>query len=206
MMVGSRDCRHRTLGSLAHRATMNIIAEEWRPVPGAEGRYEISNLGRVKSLQRIVCCGIRQGKPAYRTVPERILKIGFDVDGYAQVLMAQTAGDKFKTTKVHQLVALAFLGPRPEGEWVLHGPNGKKDNSVQNLYYGTPARNVDDKWRDGTVIIGEKHHKAKLNEADVIDIRRLYGQGLTQKEIAARYNIGRTAVGKIISKQNWRWL
>lgn len=185
---------------------MNIITEEWRPVPGAEYRYEVSNLGRVKSLKRMVSCGVRHGKPAHRTVCEKILKLGFDADGYAQVLIAPTAGSKFKTTKVHQLVALAFLGPRPEGKWVLHGPNGKKDNSVQNLYYGTPTQNVNDRWRDGTIIIGEKHHKAKLKEADVIEIRQLYDQGLTQKEIARRYNIGRTAIAKIIGKQNWKWL
>jgi hypothetical protein len=185
---------------------MDIIAEEWRPVPGAEGRYEVSNLGRVKSLRRVVSCGIRQGKRAYRTVPEKILKLGLDQDGYAQVLIAQAEGDKFKNTKIHQLVALVFLGPKPKGEWVLHGPNGKKDNSVGNLYYGTPAQNVQDKWRDGTIIIGEKHHKAKLKEADVIEIRELHKQGLTQKEIAARYSVGDTAITKIINRENWKWL
>lgn len=185
---------------------MNIIAEEWRPVPGAEGRYEVSNFGRVKSLKRIVSCGIRQGKLAHRTVPEKILKPGFDQDGYAQVLIAQFEGDKFKNTKIHQLVASVFLGPRPKDKWVLHGPNGKKDNSVQNLYYGTPSQNAKDKWRDGTVIIGEKHHKAKLKEVDVITIRDLHKHGLTQKEIAARYCVGDTAIAKIINRENWKWL
>lgn len=185
---------------------MDIIAEEWRPVPGAEGRYEVSSLGRVKSLKRVVSCGMRKGKTAHRTVPEKILKLGRDSDGYAQVLIAAREGDKFKNTKVHQLVALVFLGPRPEGEWVLHGPNGKDDNSVQNLYYGTPAQNVKDKWRDGTVIIGENHHKAKLKDADVIEIRKLHEQGLTCKAIAARYGVYHTAITKIINRQNWKWL
>ncbi len=185
---------------------MNIIAEEWRPVPSAEGRYEVSSLGRIKSLRRVVSCGIRKGEIAYRTVPEKILKPGLDSDGYAQVLIAPKEGDKFKTTKIHQLVALAFLGPKPQGQWVLHGPNGKEDNSVQNLYYGTPAQNVRDKWRDGTVIIGESHHKAKLKEADVIEIRELHAHGLTHKEIAKHYGVYHTAITKIISGQNWKWL
>ena len=185
---------------------MNIIAEEWRPVPGAEGRYEVSSLGRVKSLTRRVSCGARKGRLAYRTVPEKILKPGFDQDGYAQVLIANTEGDKFKNIKVHQLVALVFFGPRPSGQWVLHGSNGKSDNSVQNLYYGTPVQNVKDRWRDGTVIIGEMHHKAKLKEADVIKIRQLHEQGLTQRDIAAQYGVGHTAIAKIIKRQNWKWL
>ena len=188
------------------RAIMDIIAEKWRPVLGAEGRYEISNLGRVKSLSRIVFCGTRNGKPAYRTVSEKILKLGLDQDGYAQVLIAAKERDKFKTAKVHHLVAAAFLGPRPKGMWVLHGPNGNKDNSVQNLYYGTPAQNIQDKWRDGTIVIGEAHHRAKLKETDVLEIRQLYGQGLSAREIASRYGVGVTTVNSAVKGKNWKWL
>ena len=189
-----------------YRAIMNIIAEEWRPVPGAEGRYEVSSLGRVKSLRRVVSCGVRHGRPETRTVSEKILKPCKDTDGYDLVRFPWQEKEKLKTCTVHKLVAMAFLGPKPEGQWVLHGPNGKNDNSVENLYYGTPAQNVQDKWRDGTVIIGEAHHKAKLKEADVIEIRRLYSEGFTQVKIAALYDVGSTAINKIVCRQNWKWL
>lgn len=188
------------------RAIMVIIAEEWRPVQGAEGRYEVSSLGRVKSLERVVYCGTRKGKRAYRTVPEKILKIGLDSDGYHQVLIASKEGEKFKSTKVHQLVAAAFLGEKPAGSWVLHGPNGKEDNAITNLYYGTPAQNVQDKWRDGTIIIGEKHHKAKLTQEDILTIRDCHAKGMTMKEIAKIYGVNQSAIHKIIARVNWKWL
>jgi len=189
-----------------NRATMDIIAEEWRPVPRANGRYMVSSLGRVKSLERVIQCGIRHGKTRHRTVRERILRLAKDCDGYAMATFSMTEGGRPKSHKVHQLVAHAFLGKQPDGTWVLHGINGKEDNRVENLYYGTPAQNVKDKWRDGTIIVGEKHHKAKLKEADVIEIRELHEQGLTCKAIAARYGVYHTAIAKIINRQNWRWL
>ena len=185
---------------------MIIIAEEWRPVQGAQGRYEVSNLGRVKSLKRVVYCGTRKGKPAYRTVPEKILKIGLDSDGYHQVLIANKEGEKFKSVKVHQLVAAAFLGEQSLGSWVLHGPKGKQDNTVANLYYGTPAQNVQDKWRDGTIIVGEQHHKSKLTQEDVLAIRDRHAKGMTMKEIAKIYGVNQTAIHKIIARVNWKWL
>lgn len=185
---------------------MNIIAEEWRDVKGAENRYQISSLGRVKSLARVVCCGKRKGRVTYRTVKEKILKTHFDKDGYAQVLIAMREGDRFKTVKVHALVAAAFLGPKPEGTWVLHGPNGKKDNSPSNLYYGTPQQNSMDKWRDGTVRIGEIHHKSKLKADDILAIRQLHSNGTTMADIAKIYQVNKSAIQKIIAKINWGWL
>ena len=121
-------------------------------------------------------------------------------------VFALTEGGKPKSHKVHQLVAHAFLGEQPEGTWVLHGPRGKTDNSWNNLYYGTPKQNIADKWRDGTIVIGEAHHKAKLKEADVINIRQLWANNTSIKAIADQYCVGASAIEKIVKRQNWRWL
>ena len=185
---------------------MTSLPEEWRPVVGAESRYEVSNLGRVKSLKRIVYCGMRNGKPSFRSLTEKVLKPSQDQHGYAQVLIASAEGEKFRTKKVHHLVAAAFLGPKPKGTWVLHGPNGRNDNSALNLYYGTPKQNMTDKWRDGTMIVGELHHKTKLTQMCVVTIRRLHTEGRKTKDIAAMYPVGLTAIYKIISNTNWKWL
>jgi hypothetical protein len=184
---------------------MTIIAEEWRPVPGAEGRYEVSSLGRVKSLKRTVR-SMRRGRVGQRTVPEKILSLAKDSDGYFMASFSLVEGGKSKSHKVHQLVAAAFLGERPEGMWVLHGPNGRSDNSVSNLYYGTPRQNVQDKWRDGTVIIGEQHHRAKLTKENVLAIRACHAKGMTMQDMAKTYGVNPTAIQKIISRVNWRWL
>ena len=80
-----------------------------------------------------------------------------------------------KHQAVHVLVLEAFVGPRPEGMWALHGPlryaDGTPDNRLSNLEWGTPSKNNGpDKTRDvthppfhGTVLRGEAHGSAKLN-------------------------------------------
>lgn len=186
---------------------MAIQAEEWRPVQGCEGRYEVSSMGRVKSLSRRVRCGTLKNPYKTRLVPEKLLKESFDTDGYAIVLLSYNDSiGRSRCRKVHQLVAHAFLGLQPKGTWVLHGPSGRNDNSVDNLYYGTPKQNTLDKWRDNTAVIGSKHHKAKLNEKDVCKIRAELGRGVTVRILATRYGVHQSAIRKIKSGQNWKWL
>ena len=69
------------------------VAEEWRPVPGWEATHEVSDRGRVRSRTRVLT--------------QR------DDRGYAQVTLRHR--DRLKSYLVHRLVALAFLGPRPDG-------------------------------------------------------------------------------------------
>ena len=93
--------------------------EIWKEVKGYEGIYQVSNLGRVKSL--------RFGK-------ERILKPGLDSGGYYRVGLR--FNNKTKTKKVHQLVAMAFLNHIPDGTQKIitdHLNNIKSDNRVENL-------------------------------------------------------------------------
>ena len=80
-----------------------ILIEEWREIEGYEGLYQVSNLGRVKSLSRIAID--RRGIPHY--VNERILKQTFDKDGYCLVGLHKDG--KIKSGKVHRLVASAFV-------------------------------------------------------------------------------------------------
>ena len=98
---------------------MDIINEEWKPVEGFEGLYEISSLGRVKSLN-------------YRhTGNERILKPGKVGGGYLQVELCRDG--KVKRFLVHRLVATAFI-PNPEGlPEVNHKDEVKINNCVSNL-------------------------------------------------------------------------
>lgn len=207
LVKGGRSSNYPSTDHSRNRATMAIQAEEWRPVQGCEGRYEVSSAGKVKSLGRRVRCGTLKNSDKTRLVPEKILKESFDTDGYAMVLLSYNDSiGRPRCKKVHQLVAHAFLGPQPKGTWVLHGPAGRTDNSVTNLYYGTPKQNVLDKWRDDTIVIGSKHHKAKLNEKDVCEIKTELSRGVTARVLAARYGVHQSAICKIKSGQNWKWL
>lgn len=98
---------------------MNSINEQWKPVEGYEGLYEISNLGRVKSLNY------------NHTGKERILKPIKNIWGYLQVNLCRNG--KVKRFFVHRLVASAFL-PNPEGfEQVNHIDENKTNNVVSNI-------------------------------------------------------------------------
>ena len=109
---------------------------EWRSC--GEG-YEVSNDGQVRSLDRINARGDR--------LKGRVLSLWFNGEGYRQVDLC--IDGKRLTRKVHSLVAEAFIGPRPDGHEVAHGPGGQLDNSVGNLSYKTHRENsCEDKNRD----------------------------------------------------------
>jgi hypothetical protein len=119
--------------------------EKWRDVIDYEGFYEVSNLGRVRSVDRMVPHGRGQGS---RKLRGQVLQPSLTVYGHQNVNLS--LGGVEGSVRVHKLVALAWLGPYPEGAEVCHGPLGKTDNSVANLSYGTRSDNLLQKRRDGT--------------------------------------------------------
>lgn len=108
------------------------MEEIWNPVVGYDGFYEVSNMGRVKSLERKDCLG--------RTVKERILKQVVTHDGYLRVGLY--AGGKLKTLKVHRLVCEAFNDNRDEKPEVNHINEIKTDNRACNLEWSTRRENI----------------------------------------------------------------
>jgi hypothetical protein len=141
-----------------------------------------------------------------RTVPERVLSARPNNKGYATVALSRAGKQKDKT--VHALVAEAFLGPRPQGRYVLHGPGGQADNRPCNLRYGTQKENCADKWRDGTVVLGSKHPESKLSEADVLYIKRELKRKTknTVRILAAKFNVSAGLIRHIEKGRAWTWL
>ena len=166
--------------------------EEWRPIAGFEGFYEVSDLGKIRSLDRVV-----DG----RQLKGRMLKFSFDPGGYRAVVLYKNGSRLNK--RVHVLVAAAFLGPRPEGLIVRHGSKGQLDNSPANLCYGTHADNEADKVRDGTHNRGERHYQAKLTEADIPEIRSLLAAGKSQKSIANTFGVSYRTIWVIRQGKAW---
>ena len=107
------------------------MSEEWRDVVGYEGRYQVSSMGRVKSLERKDCLG--------RTVKERILKPGVVGGGYLMVVLC--AGGKQKMHKVHRLVCQAFHDNPDNKSDVNHINENKTDNRACNLEWCTRREN-----------------------------------------------------------------
>lgn len=112
--------------------------EIWKDVIGYEGLYQVSNLGRVKSLSKIK---LNKGKYPFKT-KDIILKHSLDGGGYAFVKIFNNTSKL--TYKVHQLVAMTFLNHKPCGMKLIidHINENKIDNRVENLQIVTNRYNV----------------------------------------------------------------
>ena len=138
---------------------MSVMAENWRDVPGHEGRYMVSDQGRMRSL-------LRAG----------LMQLTIRADGYVQVTLTKARGGQ-KAHYVHTLVLRAFVGPPPQGQETRHLSGIRSDNRLVNLCYGTPKENQADRERHGTAPRGEKNANAKLSTADVSHIPTTYSRG-----------------------------
>lgn len=111
------------------------MKEEWRAVPGYEGLYEVSNMGRVRSLDRWV--EGYKGTPYFK--PGTLLTLQKDYKGYCYVVITKNA--KGVQKKVHRLVAMAFI-PNPDNlPMVNHRDECKTNNNVDNLEWCTAIYN-----------------------------------------------------------------
>lgn len=120
------------------------MSEEWRPVVGYEGYYEVSNLGRVRSLSRMIHSASGQSPYLMRG---RIKKPSL-AQGYPLVNLS--VGGESRTHLVHRLVAIAFIGEGEPGTEVCHIDGDRANPVVHNLYWGTRAENLADSIAHGT--------------------------------------------------------
>lgn len=106
--------------------------ETWKPVPGYEGRYEVSDQGRVRSVSFAQRYLLRNGKEAFRRTKPRLLATQLQNGGYVIVHMHFNNQGRART--VHRLVALAFLPEQPALLHEINHVNGnKQDNRAVNL-------------------------------------------------------------------------
>ena len=111
------------------------MTEIWRDIKDYEGLYQVSNLGRVKSLKRSY---IRK-EGVSRTIPEKFLKPGKLANGYLQVILCKNSRHSNKL--MHRLVAEAFLSNPNNLPQVNHKNEDKTDNRVDNLEWCTAKYN-----------------------------------------------------------------
>ena len=128
------------------------MSEEWRPIPGWEGFYEVSDLGRVRGIARLV--ETRPGVVAH--IKPKIVKGGLSFDGYPVVwLTRRNARTEYR---VSRLVCSAWHGPCPAGMECRHLDDDKLNNTPANLCWGTRAENTVDKVRNGRHPMANRTH------------------------------------------------
>lgn len=160
---------------------------DWRPIPSSGGRYWASADGQIRGPSG------------------RIRRQHRSSNGYWRITI--NAGGRPRSCFVHHLVAEAFLGPRPDGLVVCHGPAGKDCNAASNLRYASQSENCSvDKQRDGTAQRGSRHGRSTLTAAHVLAIRAMACGPYRQEDIAWAIGTSRANVANIASGRSWSWL
>lgn len=109
--------------------------EIWKDIKGYEGLYQVSNLGRVKSLERNI-----KGRRGITRIKEKILNLVQDKDGYFIVTLCNNG--KQKTCKVHRLVGETFIKNPNNFPQINHKDENKQNNKVSNLEFCTQKYNT----------------------------------------------------------------
>lgn len=105
---------------------------------------------------------------------------------------------------VHKLVLEAFVGPCPDGLEGCHNDGNPSNCAVSNLRWDTHKSNMDDRKKHGRNPNGVRNPAAKLSEAQVIEIRNLYKNGMYQKDIAPLFGVSKQCIQVICSGETWK--
>ena len=132
--------------------TEDALSEGWRAVVGYEGYYEVSDRGRVRSLERSFVDSIGRT----RKFPGVEMSTPIGSGGYPSVYLKRS-GSVFSTA-VHRLVADAFLGAKEVGQEVCHKNGNKFDPRASNLRWGSRSSNILDEVKHGTHVNSRKTH------------------------------------------------
>lgn len=174
--------------------------EIWKDIPNYKGYYQVSNLGRVRSL-RIVSYSYNKK----RTEP-LVLSPCVNAYGYHSVTISKN-GKLRKVMRISRLVLFTFAGKPKSKEYHAAHLNGKRsDNRLKNLKWKTSLENEADKKKHGTYLYGETGNGAILKEKDVVQILKLLNKKKTLTYIAEKFNISIPTVSCIKHNKIWRHL
>jgi hypothetical protein len=151
------------------------------PIRGLEGSYEVSNLGRVRSI--------------------RILNPCPNTQGYLKVNLPNGLGST-TSCRVHKLVLETFVGPAPEGTEGCHCNGNRIDNRLENLRWDTRKANTLDKYKHGSILTGERHPLAKLTDRQADQIRKEYRNN--PRELARKYGVSRETIRRAVNNERYK--
>ena len=177
------------------------MEEIWKDIKGYEGLYQVSNLGRVRSIDRRDRLG--------RHFKGRVLSQCKQRGNYLYVQLQKNG--KSKPSKIHRLVAQAFI-PNPENKaTVNHKYCNKGNNVVENLEWCTNLENITHAKIHGLLKgrsnPNETNGRAKLTETQILEIRRTFVKGSREFGTVAlgkKYGVSSTQISRIAANDSWR--
>lgn len=155
--------------------------ELWRPIDMLG--YEVSNFGRVRSIPRIV------GKKQLRG---KIINPYLSNSGYYFVSLTGSHTKRY----IHRLVARAFIGKfTKEKPQVNHKDGNRQNNLITNLELSNQSENLVHAHK----VLGHKVHNIKLDKSKAETIRKLYKDGVPQRQLAKRFNVSVMTINRLIN-------
>ncbi len=114
---------------------------------------------------------------------------------------------RIKNFKVAHLVLATFVSQRPIGLEIRHGTNGRFDDSLKNICWGTKAQNETDKIRDGMIMSGERNGFSKLRDYEVRFIRKNHSSmkgGLSMRKLAKMFGVDKRTISGVVNRKSWK--
>lgn len=177
--------------------------EVWFDHPDFGGLLQASNFGRIRTTsrwvyykdgrQRYYQSKIMNGRPVRYGHLSVTIKVGSRPN--------QRGIDRY----IHRLVLETFVGPCPKGKECRHFPDrNPANNRLDNIQWGTPSQNAEDKRIHGTILEGEANPSAKLTKSDIEKIHQKYKRGHSQDAIAAQFGVTQGTIGNILRGEVYR--
>lgn len=174
------------------------MKEIWKSIPNWENYYEISNHGRVKSLDRYVNhnCG------GFSYMKGKILK-QFTIKGYSAVNLVNTE-DKRKSLRIHRLIMLTFTSNPENKPCVNHLDGNTLNNSLSNLEWCTYSENEQHSFD----VLGKKSSWIKRRKIPLEKVKYIINEvnkGRTQKDLAKEFNVYPSTISLLVNKKTYQY-
>lgn len=181
---------------------LNTLCEEWKIISSFPD-YQISNFGRVETLQRkLRYTHSVTGNEHFRLSVSKLLKIQYNnVTGYK---FCQLYKDKkMYNCTIHRLVALTFVSVQEGKDFVNHIDGNKHNNIFTNLEWCTNEYNHEHATKTGLIAFGSRVSTSVLNENSVLAIRKMINEGFSHTKIASLFGVSRSAISLIHEGVTW---